>query len=133
MGLGTEVTQGPQPLARGRGRDDVAAHVRRVPLAAVSRGSIVVMAGPCQSPSRPRRSSRHLARQRWVVKRAVAIPGDPVPREMAKATGTAPGTPVPSDHFLVMGDNSSMSNDSRMYGFVPADRLLGVVVRRMTR
>ena len=32
---------------------------------------------------------------------------------------------VPDDHFFVLGDNSASSQDSRYWGFVPRDNLLG--------
>jgi signal peptidase I len=35
---------------------------------------------------------------------------------------------VPKDHFFVLGDNRCNSKDSRSFGFVPRDRVLGRVV-----
>jgi len=32
---------------------------------------------------------------------------------------------VPNDHFLVLGDNRDNSADSRIYGFVPRDEIIG--------
>jgi type IV secretory pathway protease TraF len=38
---------------------------------------------------------------------------------------------VPADRFLVLGDARASSIDSRSYGPVPADRLLGTVALRV--
>ncbi len=35
---------------------------------------------------------------------------------------------VPAGHYFVMGDNRDYSNDSRYWGFLPADRIAGKVV-----
>nr|WP_268247621.1 S26 family signal peptidase [Lentzea flava] len=36
---------------------------------------------------------------------------------------------VPVDSLLVLGDNLARSNDSRRLGYLPADALIGVVLR----
>lgn len=36
-------------------------------------------------------------------------------------------TVVPKDHYFVLGDNRSVSNDSRYFGFVPKKKVKGVV------
>ncbi len=38
------------------------------------------------------------------------------------------GVTIPSDHYLVLGDNPSQSADSRDFGFIPASAIQGVVV-----
>jgi signal peptidase I len=54
----------------------------------------------------------------WMIKRVAALPGDL----------TAKGDRVPPGKFVVLGDNPAGSYDSRVFGYCPADRLLGVVV-----
>ncbi|GGU32893.1 hypothetical protein GCM10010178_26510 [Lentzea flava] len=36
---------------------------------------------------------------------------------------------MPVDSLLVLGDNLARSNDSRRLGYLPADALIGVVLR----
>jgi signal peptidase I len=100
--------------------------VRRAPLGALRAGQIVVVAldgavpapggGPC-----------------WLVKRAVAVPGDPVPRAAVPALRHAPEQRVPAGHLVVLGDNAGASRDSRQFGYLPAAGLLGVAVGRLGR
>ncbi|NUP01152.1 MAG: hypothetical protein HOV97_33350 [Nonomuraea sp.] len=68
---------------------------------------------------------------RWIIKRLAAVPGDPIPRETIPALRTAPGTRVPDGHLVVLGDNPARSHDSRRSGYLTADRLLGVVLRKI--
>jgi signal peptidase I len=65
----------------------------------------------------------------WLIKRAVAVAGDPVPAEVASARGIAFGTPVPPGALVVLGDNRGASSDSRIFGYVTDGDLLGVVLR----
>jgi signal peptidase I len=67
----------------------------------------------------------------WMLKRAIAIPGDPIPRDQVPALRDAPGNVVPAGCLVVMGDNPVGSLDSRHYGYVRRGRVLGVAVRRM--
>lgn len=105
--------------------------VRRVRDGGVRAGDIVVIErfAPDDQPRyrRPGRSQRRV----WVVKRAAAVAGDPVPGSVAHAAGVAPGTAVPAGRLVVLGDNPAHSTDSRVWGYLPADRLLGVVRRRL--
>jgi type IV secretory pathway protease TraF len=39
---------------------------------------------------------------------------------------------VPPGMFVVLGDNAAWSHDSRVIGCVPAERLLGVMIRPLT-
>ncbi|GAB3933746.1 S26 family signal peptidase [Kribbella albertanoniae] len=67
--------------------------------------------------------------RRWIVKRIVALPADVVPPEGAGRL--VAGTEVPPGCLVVVGDNPAQSYDSRQAGFVPADRVLGLVIRRL--
>jgi signal peptidase I len=82
--------------------------VRRGGLATIRRGSLVVV-----------------VLGELMVKRAVALPGDPVP----------PGIPVndpvvPDGRLVVLGDNAAHSFDSRRAGYINATDVVGVVIGR---
>lgn len=66
------------------------------------------------------------ARERWTVKRVAAVAGEPVPAAMAES----PGTVVPPGRLVVLGDGA-LSRDSRDWGYLPTDRVLGIVVRKL--
>jgi signal peptidase I len=66
-----------------------------------------------------------------LVKRAVAVAGDPVPRQSVPALRDVPETVVPRGSLVVLGDNPAVSWDSRDYGFVRPDQFVGVMVRRL--
>ncbi|GGT03423.1 hypothetical protein GCM10010156_71650 [Planobispora rosea] len=97
--------------------------VRRVPVTAVRAGQVVVvgLAFP--------EGWDLAAGKSWSIKRVAAAPGDPVPRDGFAALERVPGTTVPDGCLVVSGDNADHSYDSRHCGYVPGDRLLGVVVR----
>ena len=61
----------------------------------------------------------------WAVKRVAAVAGDPRP------AGVPGAGEVPPGHVVLLGDNAAVSLDSRELGPVPADRLVGVVRRRL--
>jgi signal peptidase I len=109
--------------------------VSRIPAARVRAGDIVVLErrGPvAQTPdsARPARTARVTQRD-WIVKRAVAVAGDPVPPGIARAAGVAPGSAVPAGLLAVLGDNPAHSADSRVWGLLPAELVLGVVRRKL--
>ncbi len=95
------------------------------------RGAIVVLQPPSESE--------------WVVKRVVGVENDDILigpdgltvngrriREdyITRQSGdAAAGGIVPRDAVYVLGDNRPQSNDSRDYGPVPTERVLGHVVR----
>ncbi|MCR6488723.1 S26 family signal peptidase [Amycolatopsis sp. OK19-0408] len=72
--------------------------------------------------------------EQLLLKRVVAVAGDRVPRDWSDvdAEGLA-GRRVPPGNTVVLGDNRPSSWDSRHYGFVPRERLVGVVVRYVSR
>jgi signal peptidase I len=74
------------------------------------------------------------AGQQLLLKRVVAVAGDRVPPSWADPDvhGLA-GAVVPPGCAVVLGDNRPASWDSRHYGFVPRDRMVGVVVRLVSR
>jgi len=67
----------------------------------------------------------------WMIKRVVALPGDVIPRRSVPALWGYPGSRVPPDRFVVLGDNPAESYDSRSFGYLTGSALLGVVVRRL--
>ncbi|MEV6587000.1 S26 family signal peptidase [Streptomyces acidicola] len=115
-------------------------HPRRL-----TRGQVVVLRPPRHRPGavRPHRDGDVLVlRQGWsapqgspslVIKRIAAAPGDPVSADLASALDSRPGGTVPRDHFVVLGDNPARSIDSRHFGYVSEDRVLGVAVRPLRR
>ncbi|OKI15944.1 hypothetical protein A6A08_09445 [Nocardiopsis sp. TSRI0078] len=72
------------------------------------------------------RDERNRRRRNYLVKRVVAVAGEPLPEGVAHVTGT-----VPEGHLVVMGDNLGRSRDSRDFGPVPAHRVVGTVLRRL--
>lgn len=101
-------------------RDGDRVLVRRAGVDQVARGDIVVLEPPVVVEG-----------VRWLVKRAVAVPGDAVPRDTVPALREATDRVVPDGALVVVGDNRAHSSDSRTAGYFPADGLLGVVVRRL--
>jgi signal peptidase I len=99
--------------------------VRRVAGRALRRGQVVVF------DLDPRRRSP-LATGLWQIKRVAAVPGDPVPGQVAPAVHAGPGTVVPPGRLVVLGDGSADSRDSRHWGYLSADRVLGVVVKGLS-
>jgi signal peptidase I len=101
--------------------------VRRVAGETRRHGEVVVVEepGPCW-PGDPTgaRSSR------WVVKRVAAVPGDPEP-PFLPAWARRPSGIVAPGYLVLLGDNAELSRDSRHFGAVRADRVLGVALRRL--
>jgi signal peptidase I len=108
--------------------------VRRRPLRYVRAGDIVVVENPqghqtSHHPAAAARESRNLFGHTWSIKRVGAVPGDPVPASVAATVSAAPGTPVPDGCLIVLGDNPAKSFDSRHYGYLSGNCVIGVVVR----
>jgi signal peptidase I len=93
--------------------------VRRTRVNRLARDDIVVFARPLT------------AERTWMIKRVVAAPGDPVPRQDVPSFWSDTIARIPARHFVVLGDNPSDSYDSRSFGYLHADGLLGVVVGRL--
>jgi signal peptidase I len=68
--------------------------------------------------------------EQLLLKRVVAVAGDRLPAEWADPdVHGLGGAVVPGGCAVVLGDNRPASWDSRHYGFVPRERVVGVVVR----
>lgn len=65
----------------------------------------------------------------WVVKRVVALPGDPVPRDGFPALRDTDHAVVPPGRLVVLGDLGPRSQDSKQLGYFRTADLLGVVPR----
>jgi signal peptidase I len=103
--------------------------IRRVRANAIRTGAIVVLEAPAVGTPAAARARTG----RWVVKRVAAVPGDPLPPVVAAAIRTPAGTRVPTGNLAVLGDNPDSSIDSRHYGLVSTNRVLGVALRRHSR
>jgi signal peptidase I len=108
--------------------------VRRARLSELRPGLVVVVEmprldadGPELSPGRPP------GHREWVIKRVAALPGDRLPAGVP-SPGPDPDHDglVPPGRFVVLGDNARWSYDSRAIGCVPAERLLGVMIRPLS-
>ncbi|MET8454278.1 S26 family signal peptidase [Streptomyces sp. NPDC005209] len=97
--------------------------VRRAPLEAIATGRLVVT-----EPPREHRWDRVRAHG-LLIKRAAAVPGDPLPREGAPAFADLPEERVPEGRIVLLGDNPAASLDSRHCGYFQAEQIVGVVLR----
>jgi signal peptidase I len=64
------------------------------------------------------------------LKRLVGRPGDRVPEAIRAALGWDATTRVPDGQILLLGDHPH-SEDSKQWGFVPVDLVVGFVWRRL--
>lgn len=98
--------------------------VRRANVEAIKRDQLVVLVSPYDKVwhDLSLQQIKNLVDTEWIVKRAAAIPGDPVP-------GDSSGATVPTGALYVLGDNPAASYDSREFGCVRGELILGTVQR----
>jgi signal peptidase I len=104
--------------------------VRRARLAELAVGQIVVFQRPDDDHSWS--SEQPIwppARGEWLIKRVAAVPGDYVPPGIPTGAPAGRDAVVPAGQLVVLGDNHVLSYDSRSVGYIPAERLLGVVLK----
>ena len=105
--------------------------VRRTGARRLRRDQVVVVAQPGEDGRWTSASLGSVGDGKWIIKRVAAIPGDPVPEVCASAVAGPPGGTVPTGKLVLLGDNAGSSHDSRQLGYIPAERLLGVVLHRI--
>ncbi|MDQ0313297.1 signal peptidase I [Kitasatospora herbaricolor] len=88
-----------------------------------------VVLGAARAGSLPAPDERPVGPAQLLIKRIAAAPGDLVPAALAAALRCPPGSTVPPDRFLVLGDNGPRSVDSRHFGYVTREQVVGVAVR----
>jgi signal peptidase I len=105
--------------------------VRRTRASQIRRGQVVVLQRPDAHGCRA--GLRHPASRggAWMIKRVAALPGDIRPADCLPTTAGSVARRVPPGQLVVLGDNASWSQDSRQFGYLPAQRVLGVVVRQL--
>lgn len=103
--------------------------VTRYVTAEPERGEVIVFRSP-------------LAADELMVKRVIGVPGDVVDSRLgrvrvgghtlpepyvlrAAASGAIEAQVIPADSYYVLGDNRDDSLDSRTWGYVPRDRIVG--------
>jgi signal peptidase I len=67
---------------------------------------------------------------RQAIKRVAALAGDVTPSLVRPAVGDT--KIVPPGMLVFLGDNAR-SGDSRDWGFIPADQVIGLVIRKLSR
>ncbi|MEU6097838.1 S26 family signal peptidase [Streptomyces sp. NPDC047079] len=69
----------------------------------------------------------------FLIKRVLATPGDPVPRDRVAALSHVQEQQVPSGKLVLLGDNPDQSLDSRQIGYFSDSSVLGSVLLRVFR
>jgi signal peptidase I len=106
--------------------------VRRTGLSELHTGDIVVIEQPSLSGGWTTRPARWPPRhQSWIIKRVAALPGELRPDRLLPAATQEDDPTVPERSFVVLGDNLESSYDSRRIGYIPSERLLGTMIRRL--
>jgi|HubBroStandDraft_4_1064222.scaffolds.fasta_scaffold01725_7 signal peptidase I len=106
--------------------------VRRVRLGRIRAGDVVVVEKPDGEAGWRKPPANRVAGHEWLIKRAAAVPSDPLPDSFRACWPALPDELVPAGKLVVLGDSPAGSYDSRVIGYIPGERLLGVVARRMT-
>jgi signal peptidase I len=107
---------------------------RRRPGPTIPVGSVVVLTGQESghyAPVKVGDRTMVLRTSRYLVKRLAARPGDPVPPECVTVIGDDGPAVVPPGKVVVFGDNRTSSLDSRVFGFLDEEQILGTVIRRL--
>src|SRR5262249_38717842 len=96
---------------------------RRAPAAVIKPGQVVVLTNTAipQNHSHPTGGGIPL----FMIKRLVALPGDPVPKELGNVGILRSSSVVPPGNIVVLGDNVTVSVDSRQIGYLAAERVIG--------
>lgn len=104
--------------------------VRRARIGQLRPGQVVVAEMPGAGGAWTTRPGGPVGQREWIIKRVTALPGDPRPDDCLPEMPDLPGRLVPPGKLVVLGDNPIWSYDSRQLGYIPGERLLGIVVRR---
>ncbi len=129
---------GPSMLPTYRPDDQVL--TRRVAAGRIRAGDVVVFEGPAADEEHAAALLGRFVRdyavverrtlgtapaergRRRMIKRVAAVPGDRLPFDVP---GYSAGSIVPAGRLAVAGDNAAASVDSRQYGFITFDQVVG--------
>jgi len=128
------IARGPIPAARGSTRTESSSS----PFSIYGRGDVVVF-------DVPQAAEEACGAGGTYVKRIIGLPGDrwqerqgfvyvngkkldePYVKKSRRDFQSYPARKIPQDEYFVMGDNRSSSCDSRRWGTVPRDHIIGKV------